>query len=210
MGPGGSLNSPDLSLTHQAQRSYRWSLVLMMVSVRPYVHKSISNIKKQTNDRLCRCAWWVTEFTRIFFFCRINKELKDGITEDPNRPGCSSAPMCEEFIHTTPEPTTTTTTIATTTTATTTTATTTTATATPPTSECEVNKCARYPGDCHRYFACRDNGSGGLVWMDFNCGDMVFSPYTCDCISKCDPVSLAECGSRPPECDSPQKSHFLH
>ena len=54
----------------------RWSLVLMMVSestsVLTYVFKwaHASNISIQTNDRLCRWAWWVTEFARLvpYFF----------------------------------------------------------------------------------------------------------------------------------------------
>ena len=54
---------------------HRWSLVLMLVCVRPYerpsaltyVYKCVhtSNISEQANDRLCHWAWWVTDFARL-------------------------------------------------------------------------------------------------------------------------------------------------
>ena len=58
-------------LTHQAQRS----LVLMVVSVRTsvrmklrtYMSKCVYMCTKQTNDWLCRWAWWVTNFARLVF-----------------------------------------------------------------------------------------------------------------------------------------------
>ena len=82
----------------------------------------------------------------------IQDTLNSGETLDPSNPKCSgTAPMCDV------EPSTTTTT------------TTTTIPVTSPTtsspfdpSQCtEVNDVIPYPGDCHRYLMCLDNGQGG-------------------------------------------------
>ena len=40
---------------------HRWSLVIVSVRTCALAY----NISKQTNDRLCRWAWWVTEFARL-------------------------------------------------------------------------------------------------------------------------------------------------
>ena len=84
-GPGGSplfaLNVYSL-LAHQVQRSkvvisfddgVRTSVCLsVLTSVTMYKCVHASNISKQTNDRLCRWAWWVTEFARlVLIFLRV-------------------------------------------------------------------------------------------------------------------------------------------
>jgi len=97
----------------------------------------------------------------------IQDTLNSGETLDPSNPKCSgTAPMCDV------EPSTTTTT------------TTTTIPVTSPTtsspfdpSQCtEVNDVIPYPGDCHRYLMCLDNGQGGYNLQVYTCGDWVFDP----------------------------------
>ena len=46
---------------------HRWSLVLMIVSVRTSVRASAYMRTKETNDWLCRWAWWVTKFATFVY-----------------------------------------------------------------------------------------------------------------------------------------------
>ena len=81
----------------------------------------------------------------------IQDTLNSGETLDPSNPKCSgTAPMCD-VEPTTPTPTPTTTPV---------TSPTTSSPFDP--SQCtEVNDVIPYPGDCHRYLMCLDNGQGG-------------------------------------------------
>merc|ERR1712095_236093 len=102
-----------------------------------------------------------------------------------SNPKCSgTAPMCDV------EPSTTTTT------------TTTTIPVTSPTtsspfdpSQCtEVNDVIPYPGDCHRYLMCLDNGQGGYNLQVYTCGDWVFDPNIDACTDPGLPSNDLICG----------------
>ena len=83
----------------------------------------------------------------------IQDTLNSGETLDPSNPKCSgTAPMCD-VEPTTPTPTPTTTTIPVTSP--------TTSSPFDPSQCTEVNDVIPYPGDCHRYLMCLDDGQGG-------------------------------------------------
>jgi len=111
----------------------------------------------------------------------IHKGLESGEKFDPENPQCTgSAPMCDYFETTTVPPTTTTTP----------------ETTTAYNGECTANMdVIPYPGDCHKYYMCLDNGNGGYDLEVYTCGDWAFDPNIDACTDPNLPANELVCNA---------------
>ncbi|TRY63193.1 hypothetical protein TCAL_02085 [Tigriopus californicus] len=120
---------------------------------------------------------------------KVNQELINGDTFDPNvpgNPGCKTAPSCADgdFDMTTAEDTTTTsTTEAWSTTTSSADDSTTSGQGGLPAACTTHNEYLPYPGDCHKYYRCVDSDGDGVFDIEvYNCGDFVYDPNSSACV----------------------------